>query len=244
MTHSDSRQTRIEIYAGAGNIEEIKKLFELGFTKSEIDSALENAIAYSKIEMAEYLLLVGADISNDVYYAAHNNELEGLKFAINKGVDINVENGMLLNTSIETATNTKDIVLVQWLLDNGADPNLLTKKSLWLVNTYGNNELKNLIKKLVPVKYAFANQKYNKGKINQEQYRPIPLYMILLCGVIIVFIGIWLSVFNISANGISTGNKYGENAGKHIIITGPEAIFIGLGICAFPAIQLMKNKSK
>ena len=150
MESSYSRQTQIEILSGDGNIEGLKKLFETGYSQSEINTALDNAIAYSQIAMAEYLLSLSADFSNfgdnGVYYAAHNNELEGLKFAISKGVDINVDDGILLNTGIVTAMNTKSVELVKWLLDNGANPKLLSKQSIKLVEEYGNNELKALIK--------------------------------------------------------------------------------------------------
>ena len=79
-----------------------------------------------------------------VYYAVHNDELEGLKYSISKGVDINERQGMILNTSIMTATNTKSTNLIKWILDNGANPNLLTKSSREIVNRYGTEELKDL----------------------------------------------------------------------------------------------------
>jgi ankyrin repeat protein len=149
MIDTYTRQTQIEILAGDGNIDELKKLLEPGYTQLEIDTALENAIAYSKIETAKYLLSLGADFSNygyqGTYYAVHNNELEGLRFAIHNGVDINVNDGMLLNTSIMTATNTKSIELVKWLMDNGADTRLLSKQSLKLIDQYGTEELKRMI---------------------------------------------------------------------------------------------------
>ena len=150
MEYVETRQDKIERHAGDGNIDELIKIFELGYTQSEIDIALENAIAYSQIRTAKYLLSLGADITgydcNGAYYAAHNNELEGLKFAVENGVNINVDNGMLLNTGIVTAINTKSIELVKWLLDNGANLNLLTTQSLKLIADYGTNELRNLIK--------------------------------------------------------------------------------------------------
>ncbi len=145
----ESRHHKIEVFAGDGNIAELAKLFEPGFTQLEIDIALENAIAYSQIETAEYLLSLGADFSNydyqGTYYAVYNNELEGLKFAIARGVGVNVNKGMLINESIMTATNTKDTILVRWLLDNGADLNLLTEQSLKLVDEWGTDELKSII---------------------------------------------------------------------------------------------------
>jgi uncharacterized protein len=152
MINTRSRHTQIEILAGDGNIDELQKIFELGHTQLEIDTALENAIAYSQTKTADYLLSLGADISNytyqGVHYAVANDELEGLKFAISKGVDINVNNGMLINESIMTATNTKKIELVKWLLDNGANPKLLSKQSLRIVKEYGTDELKNLIENI------------------------------------------------------------------------------------------------
>ncbi len=153
MEYIEPRQTTIEILAGQGNIDELKKLFEVGHTKPEIDIALENAIAYSQIKTAQYLMLLGADISshecNGAYYAVHNNQLEGLKFAIENGVDINVGNGILLNTGIMTATNTKSIELIKWIFDNGANPKLLTTQSLKLVADFGTNELKYLVKNVI-----------------------------------------------------------------------------------------------
>jgi ankyrin repeat protein len=150
MVHLESRQNKIEILAGDGNIDDLKNLLEPTHTQLEINTALENAIAYSQIKTAEYLLSLGADISNydyqGAYYAVHNNELEGLKFAIENGVDINVNDGMLLNTGVETAINTKSTELVKWLLDNGANSKLLTTQSLKLIDNFGTNDLKSLVK--------------------------------------------------------------------------------------------------
>jgi hypothetical protein len=147
----ETRQNKIEMFAGGGNIEGLKALFESGYNEDELDTALENAIAYSQIKTADYLISLGASVSGNgysgVYYAVHNNQLEGLKYAILNGVDINVDNGMLLNTSIMTSINAKNCRITKWLLDNGADPKLITKKSLELFNEWGNDDLKTLIKK-------------------------------------------------------------------------------------------------
>jgi hypothetical protein len=146
----ESRISKIEVLAGDGNLTGLKKLLENGYSQLEIDVALENAIAYSQIGIADYLLSLGADFSNydyqGAYYAAHNNELEGLKFAISKGVDINIRNGMLLNVGMETAQNTKSNQLVEWLISNGANTSLLTKKTIDSAMKWGNEELKALIR--------------------------------------------------------------------------------------------------
>ena len=128
----------------------MKRIFNSGYSQLELDVALENAIAYSRIKTADYLLELGADFSNydyqGVYYSAHNDELSGMKYAIDKGVDINVNNGMLLNTAIVTFINTKDIEMIKWLLENGADTNYLTESSYDLIERYGTDELKKRLK--------------------------------------------------------------------------------------------------
>jgi len=144
-----NRQNQIEILAGDGNLTELKKIFDSGYSQLELDVALENAIAYSKIKTADYLLELGADFSNydyqGVYYTVHNNELSGMQYAIDKGVDINVNKGMLLNTAIVTFINTKNIEMIKWLIDNGADRNHLTESSIDLIERYGTDELKSII---------------------------------------------------------------------------------------------------
>ena len=146
----ESRSYNIERLAGDGILNELKHLLGSDFTQEEIDVALSNALAYSKTETADFLISIGADISwgnfDGVYYAVHNDELEGLKYSISKGVDINERLGMILNTSIMTATNTKSTNLVKWILDNGANPNFLSKSSKDIVDRYGTEELKELIK--------------------------------------------------------------------------------------------------
>lgn len=146
----ETRRDTVERLAGDGELTELKRVLGTDFTQIEIDVALENAIAYSQIETADYLLSLGADFSNynyqGVYYSVHNGELNGLKFSISRGVDINVNNGMPLNTSIHSFIYSGNIDIVKWLLDNGANPKLLTNQSLELINRYGSPELKRMIK--------------------------------------------------------------------------------------------------
>lgn len=129
-----SRQYQIENFAGDGKLNELISILSDNCTQLELDTALENAIAYSQIETAEYLLSKDAKFSNydyqGTYYAVHNNELEGLKFAIRNGVDINVNNGMIINTSILTSINIKNTDLLMWILQNGGNPKLLSKQNL------------------------------------------------------------------------------------------------------------------
>jgi ankyrin repeat protein len=143
----ESRQNQIEILAGDGNLTELKRMFDSGYSQLELDVALENAIAYSQIQTAEYLLKLGADFSNynyqGTYYAVHNNEIEGLKFAIEQGVDVNINDGQLLNTAIVTVFNTKDATTLNYLLEKGADLKFLSKR---IMDAFGNKEIKEIIK--------------------------------------------------------------------------------------------------
>lgn len=143
----ESRQTQIELSAGDGNLTELKRIFDSGYSQLELDVALENAIAYSQIQTAEYLLKLGADFSNydyqGTYYAVHNNEIEGLKFAIEQGVDVNINDGQLLNTAIVTVYNTKDATTLNYLLEKGADLKFLSKR---IMDAFGNKEIKEIIK--------------------------------------------------------------------------------------------------
>jgi hypothetical protein len=144
-----SRQYQIEDFAGDGKLNELISILSDDYTQLELDIALENAIAYSQIETAEYLLSKDAKFSNynyqGTYYAVHNNELEGLKFAIQNGVEINVNNGMIINTSILTSINNKNTDLLIWILQNGGNPKLLSKQNLNIVFHSDYQNLKELL---------------------------------------------------------------------------------------------------
>lgn len=62
-----SRQYQIEDFAGGGKLNELISILSDNYTQLELDIALENAIAYSQIETAEYLLSEGAKFSNHDY---------------------------------------------------------------------------------------------------------------------------------------------------------------------------------
>lgn len=142
----ETREYLIERLSGDGKLEELKKLLKSGHTQKEINIALGNAVAYSQIEVAEYLMSQGADISHwdyfGVYYSVHNNEIDGLKFAIRQGVDVNLNNGQLLNTAVIAIYNTKDPTILKYLLDKGAGPNLLTIETM---DVFGTDKIKEVI---------------------------------------------------------------------------------------------------
>ncbi len=144
------RQTQINLLAGDSELEELKRLLESTNSQPEIDAALSNSISYSRLDVAEYLLELGANIESlyyeGVYYAVHNNKLEGLKFLVDKGVDVNILKVSLINTSIETAINTGDCGILKWLLANGANPKLISRNSKRIAKRHETLELQQIVK--------------------------------------------------------------------------------------------------
>lgn len=146
------RDFNLELFSGDGELTKLKEMLSDKYTQLDIDNALINAVAYGKKEVADYLISLGADISysdyEGVYYAVHNNELEGLKYAISKGVDINVNDGMILNAAIYTTIQKKCTELLNWIVENKASIELLTQDSKDLLQKYGTKKQQELISSL------------------------------------------------------------------------------------------------
>lgn len=144
------RKYQIELFSGDGELEEIKELFTDGCTQTELNIALMNAIAYSQIAVAEYVLDMGAEWGyleyESIYYAVHNNELEGLKFAIARGVDINVKRGLILNTCIYISVYHDNLEMINWVLANGAQLKYLRTEPIKIINEHRSEELKSIFK--------------------------------------------------------------------------------------------------
>lgn len=143
------RLTQIEQLARDGELKKLKYLIGSNYSQLELDTAVTIAIAFSRLDVAEYLLDLGAKMENlsyeGVYYAVHNNEFDGLKFAIDQGVDVNIFKGSLINTSIETAINTGDCKILKWLLANGANPKYISRNSKRSAMRHGTLEIRKII---------------------------------------------------------------------------------------------------
>ena len=142
----ESRQYLVERLAGWGRLDELKKLFESEYTQEEIDISLGNAVAHGELKAAKYLVELGADISygnhDGVYCAVGNNQLEGLEFALEQGVDINVNHGQFLNEAVVTAFNEKDVIVLEYILNHGADVSLLSRE---IVKAFETEEIMKLL---------------------------------------------------------------------------------------------------
>lgn len=74
-----------------------------------------------------------------------------------------------------------------------------------------------------------------------EQLGLFPLSVILVCGIIIIVVGIYLTITTKPAHGISLPDKTGQGGGRTITIIGPFAIGLGVAMGIFPAYFLIKR---
>jgi ankyrin repeat protein len=118
--------TMLELLAAASgnNRAVVTALVQTGLDQESLNQAFSCAIAYSHLELAEYLLVQGADLTwgdnESLRCAVSNGEVGGTQFCLSRGIDVNVENGMVLR---EAAMSMPHEFLI-WLLERGADVNI------------------------------------------------------------------------------------------------------------------------
>lgn len=80
-------------------------------------------------------------------------------------------------------------------------------------------------------------------KKNSFEIRPVPLWVMLICGIIIILLGIYLYYTqNITGGNFPAATPAGKRLiNGPIVITGSSVILTGLVICIFPVYQLIKN---
>lgn len=69
--------------------------------------------------------------------------------------------------------------------------------------------------------------------------RSMPLYGMLICGIIITIVGIYLYITKHVTGG--EAHPIRGHGSTHVILTGTGTIVLGLGICIFPAYELIRN---
>jgi hypothetical protein len=84
----------------------------------------------------------------------------------------------------------------------------------------------------------------NNLKNDYPEFRPFPLYALLVCGAVLVFTGLYLIVNNEVATGITLPGRLGTGGSKPININGTSTLIIGFVVCVFPVFQLIKNSKK
>ncbi len=82
---------------------------------------------------------------------------------------------------------------------------------------------------------------FQKGDM---EIRPVPLYAILFCGIIILVVGLYLFFNDTIANGFSVRTRSGRINGTQFSINGTGAIILGLAVCILPIYQLIKQRKK
>lgn len=83
-----------------------------------------------------------------------------------------------------------------------------------------------------------SNRDYETG------YRELQLYIILCCGLLIFFIGMYLTLTNNVGIAHSLPGRYGEGGGQTLVVNGLYTLFFGFIICISPAFQLIKQSFK
>lgn len=89
-----------------------------------------------------------------------------------------------------------------------------------------------------------SKRNIESAETKELQIRKFPLYIILLCGIIVSIIGLWLTISNTLAIGTTLPSRYGQGGGQHIILSGLSVTIIGILICVFPSIQLIRKAIK
>jgi hypothetical protein len=74
------------------------------------------------------------------------------------------------------------------------------------------------------------------------QFRSFPLYAMLICGFLVFIAGTIITIKGGWLSGSSFQGRYGSGGGDSVTLFGPGIILIGLGICCFPVVQLIKNR--
>ena len=75
-------------------------------------------------------------------------------------------------------------------------------------------------------------------------YRTFPLYVILLCGLIVAGFGLYLTISHQLLQGKTLPGRYGQAGGKPVTLFGPWLLIIGIAFCIFPTIELIKRSKK
>ncbi|MGB4849615.1 MAG: ankyrin repeat domain-containing protein [Saprospiraceae bacterium] len=135
----------IEEAAIDNNLDAVKQLIQKGSDQSILNAGLTSAVAYGHIELADFFIEKGADLTcnnfDPLYWACHNQNESAIKYVLSKGVDINVQDGLILWMS----SISMDYEFIKWLLENGADINLRGGDAFIRASEWGTFEVVKLL---------------------------------------------------------------------------------------------------
>lgn len=106
--------------AANGDVALVKTFLLQSVTQDHLNEAFSCAVGYGHTEIADTLSSHGASFEawdyDAVYWACHNGNETGIRYALSRGVDINVRDGMILSMCV--CSMMPDFV--RWLITQGA----------------------------------------------------------------------------------------------------------------------------
>ena len=79
---------------------------------------------------------------------------------------------------------------------------------------------------------------------DKDFIRPFPLWGMLACGTILVLIGIYSFMYNVTATDSGILNHPRFSGGHQAIINGQTIMVFGLLMCVFPVYQLLRQRKR
>ena len=90
-----------------------------------------------------------------------------------------------------------------------------------------------------------TNSRKNEESENASyEIRPFPLFVILICGIIIIIAGLYLFITNTYARSFAVHSRYGGGTIYPSSLDGTSITILGLLMCVFPVYQLIKQRKK
>lgn len=83
-----------------------------------------------------------------------------------------------------------------------------------------------------------------KKKNDYQNYRSLPLYFSLACGIIVLLVGLYLFIADKTSEGVLYGKFNGGAKGINVTLTWYGAIIIGILVCAAPAYFLIRKATR
>jgi hypothetical protein len=157
---------------------------KLNATDQDNFTALHWACMRAHWDVAEYLILKGADLNvvggdggTQINWAAHHDNVEIIRLLIKNGAKLNIRNrwGM---TELHTAIWRGNIQVVEYLLDQGSDPTIKTNEG-WTAMHYAFRSGHDKVIELLKKRGVSMEEKDHMGRTPQYLYfkKPEPIRM-------------------------------------------------------------------
>ena len=175
--------------AKTGDLQAVRTLLaedpsKLNATDQDNFTALHWACMRAHWDIAEYLILKGADLNvvggdggTQINWAVHHDNVEIIRLLVNHGAKLNIRNrwGM---TELHTAIWRGNIHVVEYLLDHGSDPTIKTNEG-WTAMHYAYRSGHDKVIELLKNRGVSMEEKDDMGRTPQYLYfkKPNPIKM-------------------------------------------------------------------